>query len=67
MTLEEKVKEINKDLQPLLKKHGLQMQGIPYSHIYKSFPQSVQLALKVLEEYQIQLVVGFKEIKEEIK
>lgn len=63
MSLEDKVKEVQKELQPLLKKHELQMGAIPHFPIYKILPVEVELALKVLEKHGVQYVPAFKENK----
>lgn len=61
-TLEEKVKEFKKELDPLLKKHSLKIGAVPLFPQYNILPEEVQLALKILEKNSVQYHVGFQEV-----
>lgn len=61
--LEDKVKSLQKDLDPLLKRYNLQIGGLPHFPIYKILPVEVELALKILEKHGVQYVAAFKEVK----
>lgn len=62
--LQDRVKQVESEISPILKKYNVILGAIPHFPIYNQLPVEVNLALEVLKKHGVQYTIAFKEGKD---